>query len=197
MRPCLHTAETGVLSSAPGYDRIRLTTAAHWQGGQRIKSPEASWVTVSSRSSFFCHSKVIETLSASLSHGSSWLSSCPFQKKRMLRRRRMSVRLFSACGTFRYSQDLHAKNIAPIESWEMACRVLVSCFFASSTSTQRGRAFCWTGFGSAFRYARNWRNRSRPSSPSLSLVRFGLSFSRKVCATNEMAPLTVPSASAS
>ena len=69
MRSFRQTADTGVLSEAPGYALIRLTAAAHCRTGQRTGSPDARWVTVSIRSSFFCHSKVMDTTSAAWSQG--------------------------------------------------------------------------------------------------------------------------------
>ena len=76
-------------------------------------------------------------------------------------------------------------------SWERARCVSVTCNLAISLSTPSGMAFCWTGFGSPLRNARKSRDRSRPSSPSSSLVGFGRSFSRKVWATDDMVFLIV------
>ena len=69
MRPYLHTAEIGVSSVAPGYPLIRRMAAAIWRTGHKSTSPDAICVTVSILSSFFCHSKVIDTHSAYSSQG--------------------------------------------------------------------------------------------------------------------------------
>mmetsp|Transcript_1184 Transcript_1184/g.2586 ORF Transcript_1184/g.2586 Transcript_1184/m.2586 type:complete len:216 (+) Transcript_1184:58-705(+) len=112
----------------------------------------------------------------------------------MFRSRSTSVRRFSALGTFKYSHDRQAKKNAPIASWLIARSVSVVWRLAISLSTPIGSAFCWIGFGSSFLKARNWRDRSRLSSPSSSRVGFGLSCSRKVDATNEREFRTVLSA---
>ena len=121
MRLNLQTAETGVSDVAPGYPRILRTMAAHRRTGHSRASPDLSWVTVSMRSSFFCHSKVIETLSENSICEWLWVNSMPLRKKRMFRKRRTAVRRFSAWGTFRYSHDLQAKKNDAIDNWLMAC----------------------------------------------------------------------------
>ena len=168
--------------------------AAQAQTGQNGACFDAICVTVSFRSSFFCHSKVMETLSDSSRFLLLWSINLPFLWKRTHRRRRMSVLLFSCCSTFRYSQDLHAKKTAPVASWPMALCVSVDLLLATSATTERGTAGWCFLFGSLFLKALYNLDRSRPSSPSSSLVGFCLSFSRKVEATNEMAPLIVLSA---
>ena len=93
---CLQIADTGVSSVTPGYPKMRRTTAAHCLTGHRIRSFECICVTVSCLSSFFCQSKVIDTQSAYSRKGLFNSIRLPFRKKRMLRRRRISVLLFSA-----------------------------------------------------------------------------------------------------
>lgn len=61
IRPFLHTADTGVSSVVPSYPLILFTIAAQLLTGHNNASPDAIWVTVSIRSSFFWRSKVIET----------------------------------------------------------------------------------------------------------------------------------------
>eukprot|EP00956_Cyclotella_meneghiniana_P029718 scaffold72862_cov23-Cyclotella_meneghiniana.AAC.1 len=101
----------------------------------RMASPEASWFTVSIFSSFFCFSNVIDTTSAVSSWGWLWGSSTPFLKNLIFLNRRMSVRRFSAWGTFKYSQDRMAKKKAPTASW--AARYCLDRRRASSPSSSR------------------------------------------------------------
>ena len=61
------------------------------------------------------------------------------------------------------------------------------------TQLRTRMAFCCAGFVSLFLKALYCLDIALPSSPSSSLVGFCPSFSLKVCETNEMAPLTVPS----
>ena len=197
MRSCLQMADTRVSSVAPGCPRMRRTIAAHWRTGHSNTSPERSWVAASIRSSFFCHSKVVETQSAHSSSGWSCGISTPSRKKRMFLSLRQSVRRFSAWATLRHSHDRHAKKTAPVESWLVALWVSATADWAASFNTMMGRAFCWTGLGSSFLKPLNRRCRSLPSSPSSSFVGFVRSLSLKDDATNEMEFLIVPSAKVS
>ncbi len=56
--------------------------------------------------------KVSDTQLENSNSSLSWSMSSPFLKNLMLRSRRIVVRLWSAAGTLRYLQDLHAKKIA-------------------------------------------------------------------------------------
>ena len=58
----------------------------------------------------------------------------------MFLKRRISVLFFSACGTFKYSQDLHAKKNAANASCDVAFCFSVSSLFAISTRTHAGKA---------------------------------------------------------
>ena len=175
----LHTAQTGVSSDAPGYDHIRFTTRAHWVTGHSVQSPVVRCVTVSYLRLFFCISNVTDTLSADSRAEEGVITSRPFLKKRMFRRQRSLVRLCSFWGTFRYSQNLHAKKKAPIVNCAIARSISVTCRFAISARTKMGRAFCCFCFGSSFRKARNCLDKRTLSSLSLSLVGFFLPVVRK------------------
>ncbi len=98
-----------------------------------------------------------------------------------------SVCIFSAWRTFRCLHDWQVKKKAPVAS----CVACVICHFVISQRTQIDRAFSWTGLGSTFLKARYWQDRSPLSLSSLSQVGFGLSYSLKVDATNEMVFLVV------
>ena len=69
-------------------------------------------------SSFFCFLKVSETQSEYSNSLSSWSMSSPLPKNRIFLRRRIVVRRWSAAGTLRYSQDLHAKKMVRLVSCE-------------------------------------------------------------------------------
>jgi hypothetical protein len=88
--------------------------------GQSFGSPEAGRVTVSFFSSFFWFSKVIETLEADDIDVEVFGRRSLLMKKRMLRTRRGFVFFDSDAGTFEYSHDRIAKNIAPVKRFAMA-----------------------------------------------------------------------------
>ena len=135
MRSHLQMAEMGVSLVDPGYDRIRRTMAAAARTGQRVMSPDAIWVVVSFFSSFFCISKVTLRQSAYSSEESLWSMSRPFLKKRRFRRRRISVRRFSCCGTLTYSHERMAKKKARMVSCEIVHCCSVSWRLAISAMT--------------------------------------------------------------
>ena len=91
---------------------------------------------------FFCISNVIATLlvSSKLAEGAE--IKCPSLKNLMFLRQRSFVCRSSVFGTIKYSQDWHAKNVAPMVNWLNAISNSVTCCFASLSSTMKGRAFC-------------------------------------------------------
>jgi hypothetical protein len=134
------------------------------------------WVIVSNFRSFFCVSKVMETLSAVCSRfrdeGSVFGIAFPALKKLMFRSVRIFVRLSCGRDTFRYSHDRHAKKKAPMVSSARARRVSVNVLAAMRVRMQAGSAFSWRSLGSTFLYARSWRYNNQSSSPSSSFVGF-------------------------
>ena len=88
--------------------------------GQRELSPVRCMVMVTSRSSFFWYSNVMETLSARWSVGSLWCSSRWSWKNHVFLRVRSLVRCSAESGTLQYSQEHMAKKKAPVASWLMA-----------------------------------------------------------------------------
>ncbi len=99
---------------------MRVTNAAHCFTGQSISCDVAHCVMVSFLRSFFCSSKVMDTLSAECSIGAEWCRSSPFLRKEMFFSVSCRVRLFSGDFTLRYSQERHAKKKAPMMSWVVA-----------------------------------------------------------------------------
>ncbi len=187
-------AQTGVSSVVPGYVQIQLTSRAHWKMGQSVVLSVFPWITVSCFESFFCILNVTATLSdhSKLSEGAE--RRCPSLENLMFLKHKSFVCFMSWQGTFRYSQERHAKKAALIVSCTMALSKSVTCLFANSLRTTKGRAFCCTCLGSSFLKALDNHDRRMLSLLSVSFMGFGLPFSLKVCTTCEMVPLTVPSA---
>ena len=65
----------------------------------------------------------------------------------MVRSHSISVLLFSAWSTFKYSQDLLAKKKADPPNCPIALLLSVILFFNNSWKTQTGVVFYWTGVG--------------------------------------------------
>ena len=146
----LHTADTGISSVAPAYLHILCTVAAHWWIGHKSRYLGAICVTISIFPSFFCHSIVIDTQSASSSHWLLWENFLPSLENNAFLRRRIPVLRFSDWGTFRYSQDLIATKKASIDNWEMAFCVLVTRFFITSLRCMLARLFVELDWGLHF-----------------------------------------------
>ncbi len=126
-----HDCRNGGSAVVLGYPLIHCTIAAAAQTGQRFTSPKAICVTVSIFLSFFCFWKVNKMQSENSNSASLWLMSLPSWKNLMLWSQRIVVRCWLAAGTLRYSQDLHAKNIARKVSWETAMESSEIVFFQS------------------------------------------------------------------
>ncbi len=89
--------------------------------------------------------------SENLRCGSLCSISVPSLKKQILQRQRMSVCLFLAWVTFRYSYDCMAKKIAMVVSCPMDCCNSVFFCFAILVMTQMGMAFCCFCLGLSLR----------------------------------------------
>ncbi len=107
------TAQTGVSSIVPGYVQIQFT-CAHCKIGQWVASSVLPWMTVSCFWSFFCFLNVTTMLSASSKLSDGAKMSCPFLKNLMVCKHKSFVHFISLLGTFKYSQEQHAKKAAPI-----------------------------------------------------------------------------------
>ncbi len=151
-------------------------------------------MTVSFFLSFFCISKVINMQSENSRCGLLYLISMPSLKKWRLQRQRMSVPLFLARVTFRYSHDHMAKKIAMVVSCPIAhCNFVFFCF-AILAMTQMGMAFCCFCLGLLLTYDLYCCCRRKQDWRSLSLYGLGCPCSRKVKHILEMVFLTVPAA---
>ena len=99
------------------------------------------WVTVSFLSTFFWNSKVIALLSANSHRGLPWFNGIPSLKNLMFLKRKISVLLFSACGTCKYSQESIAQKKAPMPSCPRARSVSVCLLLCIMIRTWAGRFF--------------------------------------------------------
>jgi hypothetical protein len=100
--------------------------------------------------------------------------------KTILRKRNILVlRLLSVEFVSRYSQDLIAKNIAPISSHDTAFSQSVDAKFCNFRSTNIGRAFCFFLLLSWFLYALHCSVNRKQVLPSWSNLGSGRSFALK------------------
>jgi len=144
------TVQTVVSDVVPLYVQIRLTRRAHCFTGHKTGSSVRPCVTVSFLASFFCISKVTETQSANSNSSDGVSIRRPSLKNLIFLRQRSLVLFCSRLGTREYSHDRQAKKPAIIVSWDTAWSSSDTCLFASSSSTQKGSAFCCSWLGSSF-----------------------------------------------
>ncbi len=144
------TVQTVVFSVVPCYDQIRLTRRAHCLTGHKTGLSVRPWMIVSCFISFFCISNVTATLSANSNSSDGVESRRPSLNNLILRRQSSFMRFISLRGTFRYSQERHAKKPAQMVSYETALSSSDTCLFANSLRTMKGRAFCCTSLGLLF-----------------------------------------------
>ena len=132
---------------------MHLTITDHWWTGQSKLSLDLCWVMVSSLSSLFWNSNIIETVSARARTDWSWWIRWQWRKNWML----LKVRIVGCLSpdTLRYLHDLIAKKNAPISSWLIAISLSVLARLKSLLSTEQVSTFWGFSEGSKVEYFLN------------------------------------------
>ena len=121
---------------------------ANWRTGQSVKSSVLLWMTVSCFKSFFCILNVNAMLLASSKPSNSTERRFTSLKNLIFCKHESFVCFVSLLGILEYSQEQQAKEVAPIISCTIDWSSSVTCHFTSSS--KKGRAFCWICLGSLF-----------------------------------------------
>ena len=116
---------------------------AHAITGHKRSSPDLNMCTCTSLLSFFWNSKRILTKSASFRFGSSWFRILFSFLKMIFPTLTIFVLFYSSDAVLRYSQDLMAKNVAPISNQVTALSLSDVANSIIFLRTIIGRAFCF------------------------------------------------------
>ena len=161
-----------------------------WMGHSN-SSAVRHWGTVSAFLSFFCLSNVIKTQSPKWRDGELCFRILLSLLKAIFPIHSCFICLCSALGTFAYLHKHIAQKWVPPASLPIAWQSSVDFEERMKKSTQTGRAFCCTFFGSSFLYDLSWRRKSWATLRSASHLGSSYPFSLKTATTWLMVSETV------